>query len=117
MTTWYTADENGQARLLAAWEEAPIGNAEVCGFILTVARDQVIAWAPEPAPVPQGEPVPDPPDNLVYAQLQQAINLWNAGRVDSSGDVGEGGFVFVPRPLDKTIRDIIRPKSGRLHVL
>lgn len=56
----------------------------------------------------------DPPARYVYAQLQQATNLWNAGRVSGDGQVGPDGtqFVFTPRPLDKTIRQIIRPMSG-----
>lgn len=52
--------------------------------------------------------------NLVYAQLQQAKNLWAAGRADENGDIGSEGFAFVPRPLDKTIRSIIRPTNGQV---
>lgn len=60
------------------------------------------------------DPVPSTvtPTRYVYAQLKQAENLWNAGRVNSSGDTGMDGFTFTPRPLDKTIRAIIRPMSG-----
>ena len=64
--------------------------------------------------------IPDPPqvlDRYVYAQLQQAQNLWNAGRVAPTGDLGDGGFSFTPRPLDKTIRQIIRPVDGKPHAL
>lgn len=56
--------------------------------------------------------VPSYPDRLVYAQLQQAINLWNAGNVSSNGEMGPDSFSFTPRPLDKTIRSIIRPSTG-----
>jgi hypothetical protein len=48
----------------------------------------------------------------VYAQLEQAKNLWNAGRAQQDGGVGSEGYSFTPRPLDKTIRSIIRPTSG-----
>lgn len=54
----------------------------------------------------------DPPINYVYAQLQQATNLWNAGRVSGGGDAGVEQFTFTPRPLDKTIKQIIRPVHG-----
>lgn len=57
------------------------------------------------------------PTRFVYAQLQQAVNLWNAGRVSSDGTVGAEPFSFTPRPLDKTIRQIIRPLDGKPHVL
>ena len=53
----------------------------------------------------------------ILAQLRQAENLWNAGRVNSAGDVGVEGYTFTPRPLDKTIRQIIRPVDGKPHVL
>ncbi|MGX1931717.1 hypothetical protein [Microbacterium resistens] len=120
MVTWYSADATDPAtvdRVVAAWGDAPIENLEVLGMILDVAKEQVIAYAPAPAPTPPGEPVPDPPDRYVLAQLQQATNLWNAGRVTSSGDVGEGQWSYQPRPLDKTIRGIIRPVDGKPHVL
>lgn len=59
---------------------------------------------------------PDPVQldgRYVLAQLQQTINLWNAGRVTQDGTLGDGGYVFTPRPLDKTIRGMIRPPIGR----
>lgn len=176
MTTWYGAATPEEAdRLLAAWSDAPIENAELCGMILGVARDQVEAYAParieeiETASVDvrityvngvrqyvdliwdvdiapdftgsitlplsarglrleveyvDGEDVAhalttEPeivPSNLRYAQLQQAQTLWNAGRTDGDGNAGTDGYSFVPRPLDKTIRSIIRPTSGVANV-
>lgn len=120
MITWYSADEadsTTQERLVAAWMDAPISNLELCGMLLEVAADQVWAFAPE-SEDDAGEPVARPaaglpvPSRLVYAQLQQAVNLWNAGRVKSDGNTGMDSFTFTPRPLDKTIRLIIRPTNG-----
>lgn len=108
MATWYTTDN--ETRLVDAWEDAPIENLEVLGFILTTARGQVIAYAPAPGDTDDYDLAP--PDNLVLAQLQQSVNLWNAGRVTGSGDIGVDTYTFTPRPLDKTIRQIIRPYRG-----
>lgn len=131
MTDWYSvATPEQESRLVEAWPDAPFQNRETCGMLLDVARDQVIAFAPAP-PAPGVLEVVDgfvtstgagwsptnPPSNYVYAQLQQAINLWNAGRVSSGGDVGVDAFTFTPRPLDKTIKSIIRPIDGKPHVL
>jgi len=117
MPKWYSVDSPDEVtRLVAAWSDAPIINEEVCGFLLETAREQVIEYAPAPAPIPEGEPVPAPPARYVLAQLQQATNLWNAGRVSSEGDLGEGGYSFVPRPLDKTIKTMIRPVTRRPRV-
>ncbi|WP_096359427.1 hypothetical protein [Microbacterium sp. TPU 3598] len=137
MSTWYSAvDGPAQARLKAAWAGAPISNAELCEFIVDTARLQVVEYAPEATTVEAAvatvllqfglsdrlEEVlaildvdqDEPTFNLVYAQLQQATNLWAAGRADENGDVGSEGFSFVPRPLDKTIRSIIRPTNAEV---
>jgi len=52
----------------------------------------------------------------VFAQLGQAKTLYNAGSVNSAGEVGMDGFTFTPRPLDKVIRSIIRPTEGGFSV-
>jgi len=52
------------------------------------------------------------PQRYVYAQLEQAKRLWMAGLADENGNIGTETFSFTPRPLDKTIRAIIRPQSG-----
>ena len=116
MATWYSvATPEEQTRLAAAWQDAPIENVELCSSLLEVARGQVVAYAP--APGEDDDLDNSPPTNYVLAQLQQATNLWNAGRVSSSGEVGTDTFSFTPRPLDKTIRTIIRPIDGKPHVL
>jgi hypothetical protein len=111
MADWYTVDDaEAQQRLVDDWPDAPIERLNVCRLILETAREQVIDYAPvlaDDAPTPQ---------RWVYAQLQQATNLWNAGRVNSSGDVGEGQWNYTPRPLDKTVKGIIRPPKGRPRV-
>lgn len=136
MTTWYSV--NDQERLTNAWDDAPIEDEETCGFLLETARIQVLAYAPESATLGGAleetlarfgvsqhlaavlalldvDPA-DPPFNYVFAQLRQAQNLWNAGRVTSSGDAGMESFTFTPRPLDKTIKSIIRPTDGKPDV-
>lgn len=120
MAHWFSnVDTAAVERLVAAWGDAPTANEETLGMLLDVARDQVWAYAPQSEtdvdadpdilPVPAGDAVPQ---RLVYAQIQQAKNLWNAGRVDSNGSDGLDGFTFTPRPLDKTIKSIIRPKRA-----
>jgi len=147
MTEWYTTtggtpeeQEAAQGRLLGEWPDAPLDRPETCEMLLEVAREQVIAYAPDPGTaeaavaavlerfglehklvdvlaVLELDDLTDPPRRYVYAQLQQAVNLWNAGRVSSDGNIGDGGYVFTPRPLDKTIRQIIRPADGKPHAL
>lgn len=113
--TWYSTTTLSEAeRLLEAWPDAPTDAPELCAVILGTARDQVIAYAPLTA-YELVDGIPDltkPLNRLVLAQLQQAKNLWNAGRAQQDGNVGGEGYVFVPRPLDKTIQQMIRPRRG-----
>ena len=112
MSTWLTAEEdNPEAidRLVGLWPDAPIENLEMTGMPLDVAKEQVLAFAP--APPDDADWTAAPPARLVLAQKQQAQNLWNAGR--ATPDVGPDEFSFTPRPLDKTIRTIIRPIDGK----
>ena len=113
MSSWYRVTDPEKAvqaaRLVAAWGDAPVINLEISEMILEIARDQVLAYAPA---LDVDILDTDIPNNYVYAQLKQAENLWTAGRVTSSGDVGMDSFSFTPRPLDKTIRTILRPVQG-----
>lgn len=118
--TWYTTDTAEQrTRLRGAWSDAPIENLEVLDLLLGTAQEQVIAYGPALAPLRTeggyliGGGIPA---RYVHAQLMQAKNLWNAGRATENGDIGDGGFVFTPRPMDKTIKGIIRPEDGRPDV-
>lgn len=109
---WYKVDTAARLqRVVDAWGDgAPVANLETLGLVLSTARDQVLAYAPAPAADADPE---TPPDRYVHAQLMQAKNLWNAGTVSSAGDLGDGSFVFTPRPMDKTVKSIIRPAIGR----
>lgn len=111
-TTWYTLtdpaspDPNELARIGEDWLEAPEDQPRLLSMLLNAARDQVLDYGPK-----LGEDE-DIPERFVLAQLMQAKNLAMAGEVQSSGDYGDAGFSFTPRPLDKTVRGVIRPQDG-----
>ncbi|MGV8851716.1 MAG: hypothetical protein ACOH1M_04000 [Rhodoglobus sp.] len=105
MATWHT--------LVTArdeWIDAPESD-ELLQDLLDVAEQSVIAYAPKLVAPVEGE-AEVIPTNYRYAHLQQTKNLWNAGRVDSGGGVGEGEFVFRPHPLDWVIKQILRPRRA-----
>ena len=88
------------------WRDAPGFDAWLYELLWT-ARNDVIAFAPPLAANSR------PPLNYRRAQLMQARNLWNAGKVDpASGAVGEDTFVLRPFPLDWTVKQVLRPKRG-----
>lgn len=89
------------------WRDAP-GYDSWLYELLWSARQQVVAYGPKLA---EGA---HPPLNYLRAQLMQARNLWNAGKVDpASGGQGEDTFVMRPFPLDWMIKQIIRPVTAR----
>ncbi|WKT89797.1 hypothetical protein QYR02_02465 [Microbacterium maritypicum] len=135
---WYSAsDEASRDRLENAWSDARKIDEELCEMLLEVARGDVLAYAPAETPAEQvtrlltvlgypaatislvvaalGEVVPGTPARYVFAQLQQAKNLFNAGRIDRDQS-GPDGYSFVPRPLTKEIQKAIRPQSGAARV-
>jgi hypothetical protein len=75
--------------------------------LLTMAREQVIEYAPVLA---DGVAVP-----LRYrlAQIAQAKNVYNGSLVDAgSGDIGNETFTIRPFPLDWQIKQMLRPRRG-----
>lgn len=124
MAEWYgVADEEAQQRVLGAWKDAPLDNLEVCSMILATAREQVLACAPEP---PEDSlAVIDGvltntfviPESYVYAQRLVAMKTWQSEQANAGGDVSAEGFTFTPYQRDRLIREIIRPKDGKPHVL
>jgi hypothetical protein len=109
MASWYNA---GSAR--EEWVDAEAIEHFTLETLLEVAREQVIAYAPA---LPADLDVFEIPTRYAYAQLRQAQNLWNAGRVDAGGSIGDGGdFVMPQRPLDWHVKAILRPAGGRPRV-
>lgn len=88
------------------WRDAPGFDAWLYELLWT-ARNDVLAFAPA---LTAGQ---RPPLNYRRAQLMQARNLWNAGKVDpASGGMGDDTFVLRPFPLDWTIKQVLRPKRA-----
>lgn len=88
------------------WEQAPNDDARLFQ-LLELAKQQVLAYAPALTLL-----APIPP-NYREAQIMQARNIWNAGKVDpQSGGFGEDSFVIRPFPLDWMIKQILRPRTG-----
>lgn len=117
MADWYSVDdEDAVARLTAAWLDAPVENEERLGMLLEIAKDQVIACAPEPAE--ENGWATDPPSRFVEAQLQVVRKSWSADQATSDGgEAGAEGYTWTPYQRDRYIRELIRPKDMKPHVL
>jgi hypothetical protein len=89
------------------WRDAPDQDERLYP-LLELAKQQVLAYAPAL------DEFATPPLHYRQAQLLQARNLWNAGRVDpASGQAGGDSFALTPFPLDWTVKQMLRPKSAR----
>lgn len=118
MSIWYSVDTpEAVERFTDAWGGIDAPTDETGAMLLEIAKGDVLAYAPE-ADVELGEDWElNPPSRFVFAQLQQAKNPWNAGRAQDDSTAGTEGYSFVPRPLDKTIKALIRPKEGVPYVV
>ncbi|MBH0054481.1 hypothetical protein I6E74_09920 [Salinibacterium sp. SWN139] len=103
--TWHTPET-----VREDWLDAPESDT-LLEDLLVVAQEAVVAYAPALTEVDEEDALIIP-TAYRYAQLQQVKNLWNAGRVDSAGGVGDEGFVFRPHPLDWMIKQILRPRKA-----
>ncbi|QQD75100.1 hypothetical protein I8920_09485 [Curtobacterium sp. YC1] len=92
------------------WDGAPDQDGTL-QRLLSVARDQVEAYAPE---LPDGAAIPE---RYRAGQLMQARNTFNASITngDNSVDLG-GGLVISPRPLDWAVKQLLRPARAKKAV-
>lgn len=96
------------------WIDAPLDD-DVLEQLLTIACQQVVAYAPKSIRVALDTAEPDEiPTNLVVAQLNQARNIWNASKVDTASGAfaDDDSFIIRPHPLDWMIKQIIRPRTA-----
>lgn len=104
MATWHDIESARDE-----WVDASL-NDDTLQELLDISQQQVLAYAPA-LPITD-PPTTDIPANYRYYQLMQATNIWNAGRVDAGGGVGDGEFVIRPHPLDWQIKQGLRPRRG-----
>lgn len=106
MTSWHNATS-----LKAAWAGAPAG--DVAADLLTVARDQVIAYAPYPDETQDlSDDSTTVPHRYRMAQALQAEALWNTRKANTAGDdqMGMHGYGIQLRDMGWTIKNLIRPQ-------
>lgn len=97
---WHTLDSAH-----AQWMDAPSDDVMLY-TMLDGARTAVTAYAPA---IATGAPVPLP---FRQAQLMQARAVWNATKTNDQGEIGPDGQAVRVYPLDKNIRQLLRPKRA-----
>lgn len=90
------------------WADAPASDDDLLE-LLAVARTECEAYAPK-----ETDPEHPGSDACRAAQLMQARNIWNAGAVQPSGGFGDehGGFSYSAWPLDRDVKQRLRPKRA-----
>ncbi|TDW50994.1 hypothetical protein EDF52_10282 [Curtobacterium sp. PhB42] len=88
------------------WEGAPTDDGTL-HRLLTVARDQVLAYAPDVRP-PNSIP-----ERYRSGQLMQARNTHNASVTNGEAQVDAGGYVVNVRPLDWAVKQLLRPQRAK----
>lgn len=106
---WVTLDQARQA-----WADAPLDD-EVLSALLTAAYEECVAYAPPLALDPvTGEPVV--PETYRQAQMMQARATYRAYIAGAADEIGGEGFTVTVFPLDRTVRQKLRPRQGRPKV-
>lgn len=86
------------------WPDAPVDEA-VLELYLEAARDACLAYAPTP-------PADGIPAGWRIAQAYQARNTYNAGAAGPGGEFDNGGYGITAYPLDRQVRQLLRPRQG-----
>lgn len=103
MADWYTLEEARND-----WAGAPMDDAQLQA-VLDVSQYECLTFAS----VPTYDPLaPVIPDGHRWAHLQHAKNIWNAQKVNPSGQLGDDtqGFALTPWPLEWSIKQRLRPR-------
>lgn len=87
------------------WVDAP-DNDRWLFELLQIAKTQCVEWIDE---VEEDE-APDA-FSCRLGQRMQSRNIWNASMVAAGGDLGDGTFAIVPRPLDWEVKQILTPRT------
>jgi hypothetical protein len=95
--------------IVAEWPEAASIVSAQLQDLLDVAAEQCITYAP----LAEGENVADVPDRYRLAQKLQAQALFRASQVQGDQDTeGMQGYTVTVRPMDWTVRNLLRPARG-----
>lgn len=126
------------------WADADLIDDDVLDFWLESVKPAIIAYAPAVPAVPGTDTdgdgtfspgdlsgisdpdgdgvfdVVDPgdavPENWALAQIMQARNTFNAVKASPSGDFDGSSYGITARPLDWSVKQILRPRVGRPRV-
>lgn len=92
------------------WKDAPTDDVKL-QELLDAALPAVVAYAPA---IP--ETVADAPTSYKLAHTLHARELWNAQERANDDAIVAGDFVMRARALTTTVKQLLRPASGRPRV-
>lgn len=113
ITWWPTSKDDPEyatqlETIRGRWPDAPVDD-EWLLELLAVAQRECISYAPQ-------ETDPEHPGEAACraAQLMQARNLLNVGAVSPAGEYGDenGGFTYNAWPLDRDVKQRLRPQRA-----
>lgn len=97
---WLTAEE-----LPDLWPQAESIEAPILALLVDSAREQCIAYA---APLEEGT---DVPASWRLAHMMQVQSLWQSAKAGPGDTIGPDGLTITVYPMDRTVRNLLRPRT------
>lgn len=94
------------ADVVTLWPEAEGIDETLLDILVDAALVQCESYAPDLA---EGAAVPA---NWRLAQLMQVQALWNSSKSGPGDQIGPEGFTVTTYPMDRTVKNLLRPKRG-----
>lgn len=88
------------------WPEAEGLDSDLLELLIEAAREQCVQYAPA---LVEGATVSA---NWRMAHLMQIQALWNSVKAGPGDQIGAEGFTITTYPMDRTVKNLLRPKRG-----
>lgn len=106
---WVQPDDLGSAPFAEVWPEGADLSPDLADVLLTSAREACEAYAPAP---PDGADVTIA-ESWRVAQVMQSRAVYRSFKAGAGDQIGGDGLAVTVFPLDWSVRQLLRPRTGR----
>ena len=107
---WVRPDDLGTAPFAEVWSEGADLSPDLAEVLLTSAREACEAYAPA---APDGDDDVTVARSWRVAQVMQARAVYRSFKAGGGDAIGGDGLAVTVFPLDWSVRQLLRPRTGR----